>query len=127
MHIILNNSSMVPIYEQIMDQIKSEIINGSLKADDPLPSVRSISAELRISALTVKKAYDHLEEEGFVVTVHGKGTYVSAADLQLAAEARRRDVENDFAEALSKAEAIGMTRDEIHELIDILSEDQSGQ
>lgn len=127
MHIILNNSSMVPIYEQIMDQIKSEIINGSLKADDPLPSVRSLSAELRISALTVKKAYDHLEEEGFVVTVHGKGTYVSAADLQLAAEARRRDVENDFAEALSKAEAIGMTRDEIHELIDILSEDQSGQ
>lgn len=127
MHIILNNSSMVPIYEQIMDQIKSEIINGSLKADDPLPSVRSLSAELRISALTVKKAYDHLEEEGFVVTVHGKGTYVAAADLQLAAEARRRDVENDFAEALSKAEAIGMTRDEIHELIDILSEDQSGQ
>ena len=127
MHIILNNSSMVPIYEQIMDQIKSEIINGSLKADDPLPSVRSLSAELRISALTVKKAYDHLEEVGFVVTVHGKGTYVSAADLQLAAEARRRDVENDFAEALSKAEAIGMTRDEIHELIDILSEDQSGQ
>ena len=127
MHIILNNSSMVPIYEQIMDQIKSEIINGSLKADDPLPSVRSLSAELRISALTVKKAYDHLEEEGFVITVHGKGTYVAAADLQLAAEARRRDVENDFAEALSKAEAIGMTRDEIHELIDILSEDQSGQ
>ena len=127
MHIILNNSSMVPIYEQIMDQIKSEIINGSLKADDPLPSVRSLSAELRISALTVKKAYDHLEEEGFVVTVHGKGTYVAAADLQLAAEVRRRDVENDFAEALSKAEAIGMTRDEIHELIDILSEDQSGQ
>ena len=127
MHIILNNSSMVPIYEQIMDQIKSEIINGSLKADDPLPSVRSLSAELRISALTVKKAYDHLEEEGFVVTVHGKGTYVAAADLQLAAEARRRDVENDFAEALSKAEAIGMTRDELHELIDILSEDQSGQ
>ena len=127
MHIILNNSSMVPIYEQIMDQIKSEIINGSLKADDTLPSVRSLSAELRISALTVKKAYDHLEEEGFVVTVHGKGTYVAAADLQLAAEARRRDVENDFAEALSKAEAIGMTRDEIHELIDILSEDQSGQ
>ena len=127
MHIILNNSSMVPIYEQIMDQIKSEIINGSLKADDPLPSVRSLSAELRISALTVKKASDHLEEEGFVITVHGKGTYVAAADLQLAAEARRRDVENDFAEALSKAEAIGMTRDEIHELIDILSEDQSGQ
>ena len=127
MHIILNNSSMVPIYEQIMDQIKSEIINGSLKADDPLPSVRSLSAGLRISALTVKKAYDHLKEEGFVITVHGKGTYVAAADLQLAAEARRRDVENDFAEALSKAEAIGMTRDELHELIDILSEDQSGQ
>lgn len=103
MHIILNNSSMVPIYEQIMDQIKSEIINGSLKADDPLPSVRSLSAELRISALTVKKAYDHLEEEGFVVTVHGKGTYVAAADLQLAAEARRRDVGKRFCRGIEQS------------------------
>ena len=80
MHIIINNSSMVPIYEQIIDQIKSAIIRGELQPDTVLPSVRSLSKELKISALTVKKAYDNLEEEGFTVTVHGKGTYVAATN-----------------------------------------------
>ena len=80
MHIILNHSSMVPIYEQLMEQIKSEIINTALKEGEALPSVRSLAGELRISALTVKKAYDKLEEEGFVTTIHGKGTYVTASD-----------------------------------------------
>ena len=69
---------MVPIYEQLMEQIKSEIINTALKEGEALPSVRSLAGELRISALTVKKAYDKLEEEGFVTTIHGKGTYVTA-------------------------------------------------
>ena len=70
MKIIINHSSMVPIYEQIVDQIKTLIRDGELKENDNLPSVRSLSKELKISALTVKKAYDHLEEEGFTVTVH---------------------------------------------------------
>ena len=72
MHIILNNSSMIPIYEQLMEQIKNEIISGVLKEGEALPSVRTLSGELKISALTVKKAYDKLEEENFVNTVHGK-------------------------------------------------------
>ena len=67
-------------YEQIIDQIKSAIIRGELQPDTVLPSVRSLSKELKISALTVKKAYDNLEEEGFTVTVHGKGTYVAATN-----------------------------------------------
>ena len=79
MKIIINTSLMVPIYEQIVDQIKKLIRRGELKANDSLPSVRALSRELKISALTVKKAYDHLESEGFTVTVHGKGTYVAAA------------------------------------------------
>ena len=74
MQIILNNTSMIPIYEQLVDQIKNQIIAGTLRETDVLPSVRTLSGTLRISALTVKKAYDKLEEEGFVVTVHGKGT-----------------------------------------------------
>lgn len=86
MHIIINNSSMVPIYEQIIDQIKSAIIRGELQPDTVLPSVRSLSKELKISALTVKKAYDNLEEEGFTVTVHGKGTYVAATNKNLMRE-----------------------------------------
>ncbi|MFQ7840037.1 MAG: GntR family transcriptional regulator, partial [Thomasclavelia spiroformis] len=72
MKIIINNSSMTPIYEQIVDQIKAMIINGELVANTVLPSVRSLSKELKISALTVKKAYDQLEQTGFTITVHGK-------------------------------------------------------
>lgn len=123
MNIILNNSSMIPIYEQLMDQLKNEIISGALKENDVLPSVRALSNELKISALTVKKAYDHLEEEGFVITVHGKGTFVAAADQQLAAEARRKAVENDFSQTISKARAIGMTNQEIRETLEILLEE----
>ena len=123
MRIIINNTSMVPIYEQLMDQIKNEIINGSLKENDVLPSVRSLSGELRISALTVKKAYDRLEEEGFVVTVHGKGTYVAATDQQLALEARKKTVEDDFAAAVQKASAVGFTKSDILEILEIILED----
>ncbi len=124
MHIILNNSSMVPIYEQLTDQVKNEIISGRLAEGAILPSVRALSAELRISALTVKKAYDRLEEEGFVVTVHGKGTYVAAADLKLAAEARRKDAEDGIAAALARAGALGFTEEEILEIVRIILEDQ---
>ncbi|MDY3888984.1 MAG: GntR family transcriptional regulator [Agathobacter sp.] len=123
MHIILNNSSMTPIYEQLMTQIKGQIISGDITENQALPSVRALSAELKISALTVKKAYDKLEEEGFVVTVHGKGTFVAATDKQLAVEARRKLVEDDFALAIDKAKAIGMTKDEIREVIEIMLED----
>lgn len=123
MHIILNNSSMIPIYEQLMEQIKNEIISGQLEADTALPSVRTLANELRISALTVKKAYDHLEQAGFVVTVHGKGTYVAQADMQLAIEARKRAVESEFQAAISKARAIGMDDEEIMKLVELMLED----
>ena len=73
MKLIINHSSMQPIYEQIMEQIKSKVMHGELKEDTALPSVRVLAKELKVSALTVKKAYDALEEEGFVNTVHGKG------------------------------------------------------
>ena len=122
MHIILNHSSMVPIYEQLMEQIKSDIIESVLSEGEALPSARTLAGELRISALTVKKAYDKLEEEGFVTTVHGKGTYVSASDKQLAVEARRRAVEEDFNQAIDRALSIGMEKEEITELVQLLLE-----
>lgn len=127
MRIILNNTSMVPIYEQLMDQVKREIINGSLKENESLPSVRALSAELRISALTVKKAYDRLEEEGFVVTVHGKGTYVAATDRELALEARKKAVEDDFAAAIEKARAVGFSKNDILDIVTLVLEDYDGQ
>ena len=123
MHIILNNSSMIPIYEQLMDQVKNAIISGELKENEALPSVRALSGKLKISALTVKKAYDHLEEEGFVVTVHGKGTFVAATDRQLAVEARKKAVEDEFSQAIEKAKAIGLTCEEIREMIEIILEE----
>ena len=86
MHIIINNLSMVPIYEQIMEQIKSAILCGELTEGAVLPSVRTLSRELKISALTVKKAYDNLEQEGFTITVHGKGTFVAATNQELMKE-----------------------------------------
>ena len=124
MHIILNHSSMVPIYEQLMEQIKSDIIESVLSEGEALPSVRTLAGELRISALTVKKAYDKLEEEGFVTTVHGKGTYVSASDKQLAVEACRRAVEEDFNQAIDRALSIGMEKEEITELVQLLLEEK---
>ena len=71
MKIIINNSSMMPIYEQVVEQIKTMIVRGDLKKDEILPSVRTLARDLKISALTVKKAYDNLEQGGFIVTVHG--------------------------------------------------------
>ena len=123
MHIILNNTSMVPIYEQLVNQVKNEIISGELLENEALPSVRALSGELRISALTVKKAYDRLEEEGFVITVHGKGTFVAATDKSLAMEARRKTVEDDFAAAILKASAVGFTKEDILEIVQIILEE----
>lgn len=122
MHIIINHSSMVPIYEQIMDQIKTAIVNGTLKADDILPSVRGLSKELKISALTVKKAYDNLEAEGFTVTVHGKGTFVTAANTQLLKEEQIKEVEQDLEKAVSKGKGYGMDNKEIWELFNMIME-----
>ena len=87
---------MEPIYEQIVAQIKAEVIEGTLTAGEALPSVRALSRELKISALTVKKAYDNLEEEGLVVTVHGKGSFIAAANQELLMEERRKELEKEL-------------------------------
>ncbi|MBR0137944.1 MAG: GntR family transcriptional regulator [Erysipelotrichaceae bacterium] len=123
MRIIINNNSMVPIYEQLVSQVKNNIITGELEEGASLPSVRTLASELKISALTVKKAYDFLEEEGFVTTVHGKGTFVNAADRQLAYEARRKAVEDDLFKAIQKGISAGISAAEIRELVDIILEE----
>lgn len=123
MRIILNHTSMVPLYEQIMGSIKSAVINGDLKPGEGLPSVRALAAELKISALTVKKAYDRLEEEGFVVTVHGKGSFVAQTDTGLAEEMRRREAENKLSAALEAVRAAGFSDEEIRDLLEILLEE----
>ena len=123
MKIIINSSSMVPIYEQIMDQIKAQITAGDLRENDILPSVRTLAKDLKISALTVKKAYDNLELEGYTVTVHGKGTYVTAADAERMLEEQRREVESDLEKAVEKGRRCGLKDEEIRELFDLIMED----
>lgn len=120
MHTIVNNTSMVPIYEQIMVQIKAAVISGELTEETMLPSVRGLAKELKIIALTVKKAYDHLEEEGFTVTVHGKGTFVAAANQERMKEEQQKEVEKDLEQAIAKGRRCGLTEQEIRSLFEIL-------
>ena len=123
MKIIINHSSMVPIYEQIVDQIKTLIRNGELKENANLPSVRSLSKELKISALTVKKAYAQFEAEGFTVTVHGKGTYVSAANAELLLEEQKKEVEADLEMAIQKGRRCGISDEDIRTLFEMILEE----
>ena len=116
MKIIINTSLMVPIYEQIVDQIKMLIRNGELKENDNLPSVRTLSKELKISALTVKKAYDNLESEGFTVTVHGKGTYVAATNTELLLEEQKKE------QAIQKGRRCGISDEDIKSLFELILE-----
>ena len=122
MKLIINGSSMVPIYEQIMDQIKALIRSGKLIENDALPSVRSLSKELKISALTVKKAYDELEREGFTVTIHGKGSYVTAANTELMMEEQKKEVEQDLEQAILKGRRFGISDEDIKTLFELILE-----
>lgn len=123
MKLIISHSSMQPIYEQIMEQIKSKVMHGELKEDTALPSVRVLAKELKVSALTVKKAYDALEEEGFVNTVHGKGSFVAFANQEMLLEEKKKEVEADLEKAIRKGRSCGMTDSEIRTLFEIILED----
>ena len=123
MKIIINNSSMQPIYEQIVSQIKSSIMCGELREEEMLQSVRTLAKELMVSALTVKKAYDALDAEGFIVTVHGKGSFVNCANQDLMLEEKKKKVEADLEMAIRKGRSCGMSNQEIMELFQIVLED----
>ena len=123
MNIIINHSFMVPIYEQIVDQIKTLIRKGELKENDSLPSVRTLSKTLKISALTVKKAYDALEAEGFAVTIHGKGTYIASANAELLLEEQKKEIEHDLEIAIQKGRRYGMKDEDLKELFTLILEE----
>ncbi len=122
MRIIINHSSMIPIYEQTVDQIKKQINDHILQENDHLPFVRLLSKELRISALTVKKAYDTLDEEGLTKTIHGKGTFVLAVNKDLLEEAKK-EIEEYLEKALQKAKQSGVSHKEVKELLELLMEE----
>ncbi len=123
MKLIINNSSMQPIYEQVVAQIKAMIIDGTLVSGENLPSVRTLSKDLRISALTVKKAYDALEQEGFVITVHGKGTYVADTNANLVKEEQRKKVESKMEDAVRVGRMSGLDDSEIRDIFELIIEE----
>lgn len=123
MKLIINHSSMQPIYEQITEQIKGRIMKGELQADTLLPSVRTLAKELKVSALTVKKAYDALTQEGFIITVHGKGSFVAFANQSMLLEEKKKEVEADLEMAIRKGRSCGMSNEEILQLFEIVLEE----
>jgi GntR family transcriptional regulator len=120
MDIILSNSSGKPIYEQITDQIKEQIMSGDLAAGDALPSMRLLAKELRISVITTKRAYEELEREGFVESVPGKGCFVAPQNRELMREAQLRKVEEKLLQAVEEARKGAFSLNELQEILTIL-------
>lgn len=123
MNIIISNSSGRPIYEQITSQIKGLIMNGTLKPGDPLPSMRLLAKELRISVITTKRAYEDLERDGFITTIVGKGSFVREADQEFVREERLKAVEGHLQAAVDAARQCGMEEQEVIEILKMLFEE----
>lgn len=120
MNIIISNISKDPIYEQITKQIKDNIIKGSISEGEPLPSIRNLARELKISVITTKRAYEELEMEGFIETVPGKGSYVSSQNKDLLIEKKITSIEDKLVEAIEESKTIGLTKKDLKEMLDIL-------
>ena len=125
MHIVIKNASDKPIYEQIKTQIKKEILDGRMKEGKQLPSIRLLAKELRISVITTKRAYDDLEQEGFIHSVQGKGSFVAPQNPILLREEHLKQIETRFREALELAALSGITNEELHEMLDLLQEEEN--
>ena len=124
MEIVLSNSSDKPIYEQITTQIRDAVAAGELAAGEQLPSIRALASQLRISAITTKRAYQDLEAQGYVTTIPGKGCFVAEQNLDLLREERLRRVEASLARAVCDARACGLSDDELREMLDIQLEEK---
>jgi len=120
MKVIISNASSEPIYEQISQQIKAQIISGDLKEGDGLPSIRKLAKELYISVITTKRAYVELEKEGFIDTVGGKGTFVAIQNMELLREKKMKSIEDMMASTVSDAQKMGITHRELKEMLSIL-------
>ena len=119
MNIIISNSSGEAIYEQIVSQIKSQIMSGDLAEGDALPSMRALAQALRVSVITTKRAYEELERDGFIVSQTGRGSFVRGQNRELLREEYLRQTEQLIAQVCEKAKTGGISADELHELIDI--------
>ena len=124
MELFINNHGSKPIYEQISDQIKALIMSGELKSGEGIPSIRSMAKSLHISVLTVQKAYDKLQEEGFIETTAGKGCFVSAQNQDFYLEEQQKKIEELFVQAIDTARASGIKLDKLIGLLTLLYEEE---
>ena len=122
MKLIISNVSGVPIYEQIKQQVKAAILSGELKEEEALPSLRTLAKDLKISVLTVTRAYTELEQEGFVKNVQGRGCFVLGSGSELMKEQLICKVENGLTEAIKAAKIANLSNEKLHHLLDILLE-----
>ena len=123
MKIIISNSSIDPIYEQIAKQVKASIIQGELEAGDNLPSIRGLARDLQVSVITTKRAYEELEKEGFIETMQGKGSFVASQNKELMRERKLKVIEDKLAVVVKESKLLGIGQDEIKEILDILFEE----
>lgn len=121
MDIIISNASNAPIYEQIVRQMKDAILSGELSEGEQLPSIRALANDLRISAITTKRAYADLEAQGFIETVQGKGSFVAGGNTELLREERLRHVEELLASAVREADSVGVGLPELHDMLDLVA------
>lgn len=121
--IIISNNSDSPLYQQIKDQIKDAIFKGDLKERDPMPSIRSFANDLKVSILTIRRVYEELENEGFLVSQVGIGTFVSASNIELLKDAKRRLVEDKMLDTIQTAKSLNITQEELIEMMNILYEE----
>lgn len=120
MNIIISNSSAEPLYEQIVKQIKNQIITGELDQGESLPSIRNLAKDLHISVITTKRAYEELEREGFIETVAGKGSFVAGQNKELLKEKRLRMVEEKMTEVILASKSLGIGFHELQEMLELL-------
>ena len=123
MKILISNTSDCPLYQQIKDQIKDAVFRGELSEGDPLPSIRSFANDLKVSVLTIRRVYDELEREGFVTSQVGIGTFVSAGNLELLWESKRRLVEQKMQDMIQTAKMLNISKEELNAMMDILYEE----
>ena len=124
MNIIISNTSNLPIYQQIVTQIKAEIMAKHIAEGELLPSIRALARELRISVITTKKAYEELEKEGFIVSAAGKGSYVAPQNTEMMRESKLKQVEEHLTEAVNTAKMFGISREEVEQVLHLLYEEE---
>ena len=127
MDIIISNSSGEPIYQQISQQIKAQIMSGELKEGDLLPSMRNLAVELRISVITTKRAYEDLEREGFIESYTGKGSFVKAQNAELLREEVLRQTEELLQKACEKAVLCNVSLEELKEILELVYAESVGE